>query len=50
MLGSVLGTGYAEISKTQSLPLRHLWYILYVFVGLFTSEQVRNKMASDSKS
>lgn len=45
MLGSILSTRHAEIGKTQSLPLRSL----YVFIGLFASEQVKNEMVSDSK-
>ena len=45
MLGSILSTRHAEIGKTQSLPLRSL----YIFIGLFASEQVKNEMVSDSK-
>lgn len=45
VLGSILSTRHAEIGKTQSLPLRSL----YVFTGLFASEQVKNKIVSDSK-
>lgn len=45
MPGSILGSRYAEINKTQSLPLRSLWHILYAFVGLVASAQIRSKMA-----